>query len=101
MQFTYKTHYPLEFYCTYFTYYADYFNSRLLAWKINDFENNTSEINEYITNCRTLKEIAIMEVWLEMLSRGFEFAVENETDVKVDGFFIEDGKLRPKLKKTK
>lgn len=97
----YKTHYPLEFYCTYFTYYADYFNSRLLAWKINDFENNTSEINEYITNCRTLKEIAIMEVWLEMLSRGFEFAVENETDVKVDSFFIEDGKLRPKLKKTK
>ena len=40
----------------------------------------------------------MMEVCQEMYENGFEFISEHIKNYTFESFFIEDGKLRPKLK---
>ena len=94
----YKAHYPLEFYCSYFSINADRFdadllinNADVLYEKINELKNSNDKYHKSY-------QLDMMEVCQEMYENGFEFISEHIKNDKFESFFIEDGKLRPKLK---
>jgi len=93
----YKAHYPLEFYCAYFTMHADKFDADL-------FINNSSELKEKIIEYKESDESSkremryIMETCQEMYDAGFKFVSDTIKNDSFESFFVEDGKLRPKLK---
>ena len=94
----YKAHYPLEFYCAYFSMNADRFDSDLLVnnadvlyQEIEGFKN--SEESHFNT-----QKLDMMEVCQEMYDSGFEFVSDYIKNDTFEGFFIENGKLRPKLR---
>lgn len=94
----YKAHYPLEFYCVYFSINADGFDADLLIYnadvlyeKINELKNSDDKYHKsYLLD--------MMEVCQEMYEKGFRFVSEHIKNDRFESFFIEDGKLRPKLK---
>ncbi len=94
----YKAHYPLEFYCSYFSINADRFDSDLLV-------NNADVLYQEIERFKNSEEshfntqkLDMMEVCQEMYDSGFEFVSDSIKNESFDCFFIEDGKLRPKLR---
>lgn len=94
----YKAHYPLEFYCAYFSINADRFdadllinNADVLYEKINELKNSDDKYHKSY-------QLDMMEVCQEMYENGFEFISEHIKNDTFESFFIEDGKLRPKLK---
>ncbi len=94
----YKAHYPLEFYCSYFSINADRFdadllinNADVLYEKINELKNSDDKYNKSSL-------LDMMEVCQEMYENGLEFVSEHINNDTFESFFIEDGKLRPKLK---
>jgi len=93
----YKAHRPLEFYCAYFTMNADRFDADLLI-------NNSAELKEMIMEYKESDETSkrdmryVMEVCQEMYDTGYRFVSEKIKNEKFESFFIEDGKIRPKLK---
>ena len=93
----YKAHYPLEFYCAYFTMHADEFDADLLI-------NNSSKLSEKIIEYKESDESSkremryVMEVCQEMYDAGFKFVSNAIKNDSFESFFIEDDKLRPKLK---
>lgn len=94
----YKAHYPLEFYCAYFSMNADRFDSDLLV-------NNADVLYQKIERLKNSKELSfntqkldMMEVCQEMYDSGFEFVSDYIKNDTFESFFIEDGKLRPKLR---
>jgi DNA polymerase-3 subunit alpha (Gram-positive type) len=93
----FKAHRPLEFYCSYFTMNADRFDADLLI-------NNSAELKEKIMEYKESDESSkremryVMEVCQEMYDEGYGFVSDKIKNEKFDSFFIEDGKIRPKLK---
>lgn len=93
----FKAHRPLEFYCAYFTMNADRFDADLLI-------NNSAELKEKIMEYKESDESSkrdmryVMEVCQEMYDAGYGFAYDKIKNEKFESFFIEDGKIRPKLK---
>ena len=93
----FKAHRPLEFYCAYFTMNADRFDADLLI-------NNSAELKEKIMEYKESDESSkremryVMEVCQEMYDEGYGFVSDKIKNEKFDSFFIEDGKIRPKLK---
>ena len=93
----YKAQYPLEFYCTYFSTYVDEFDADLLI-------NNASSLRKKMYNmCKqeatwdTYRQLEMMEVCLEMYEMGYTFITDNIKKDRFTSFFIEDGKLRPRV----
>lgn len=93
----YKAHYPLEFYCAYFTLHADEFDADLL---VNNSLDLKKKIAEYKESQEHLERelVDIMEVCQEMYGAGFNFVSDTIKNDSFESFLIEDGKLRPKLK---
>lgn len=93
----YKAHYPLEFYCAYFTVNADRFDADLLI-------NNSDELKDRIAEYRESDEYSkqekryLMEVCQEMYEAGFDFVSDKINSGKIEGFSIENCKLRPETK---
>lgn len=93
----YKAHYPLEFYCAYFTLHADEFDADLLINNSFELSNKIKEFKESAEpSKRDLKYV--METCQEMYDAGFNFVSDRIKNDSFESFFIEDGKLRPKLK---
>lgn len=95
----YKAHYPLEFYCAYFTIHANEFDADLLI-------NNSYDLGKRINEIREKEEcmahdfdcMYMMETCQEMYDAGYKFVSDTIKNDSFESFFIEDGKLRPKLK---
>ena len=93
----FKAQRPLEFYCAYFTMNADRFDADLLI-------NNSNELKEKIMEYKESDESSkrdmryVMEACQEMYDAGYRFVSDKIKNEKFDSFFIEDGKIRPKLK---
>lgn len=91
----YKAHYPLEFYCAYFNMNKDWFDADLL---INNSAQLSDKIERYSIDCKNSYLLDMMEVGQEMYDTGYRFVSEKIKNEKFESFFIEDGKIRPKLK---
>ena len=76
---------------------ADRFDADLLI-------NNSAELKEKIMEYKESDESSkremryVMEVCQEMYDEGYGFVSDKIKNEKFDSFFIEDGKIRPKLK---
>jgi len=93
----YKAHYPLEFYCAYFTLHADEFDADLLINNSFELKNKISEFKRSEESSK--RELTyVMETCQEMYDAGFSFISDTIKNDSFESFFIEDGKLRPKLK---
>ena len=93
----YKAHHPLDFYCAYFTMHAEEFDADLLINNSFELKNKISEFKESEESSN--KQLAyVMETCQEMYEAGFKFVSDTIKNESFDSFFIEDGKLRPKLK---
>lgn len=92
----YKAHYPLEFYCAYFSTYAENFDADLL---INHASSLRQKIREAKCNLKNtdISELIMMEVCQEMYDKGYDFTVHNISNA-IKEFIIENGKIAPVLR---
>ena len=90
----YKAHFPLEFYCAYFNIHVDDFNPEILINKAQELPGKAPKI----TN-RKSSLYALMKVCQEMYDSGYKFTVDQIQKGKIEKFSIENGMLKPKMKK--
>ena len=94
----YKAHYPLEFYCAYYTTKANIFDADILINNASELPKEISKLKESSARSSKLDLLTLMEVCQEMYDAGFKFvsdAIKHET---FESFYIDDGKIRPKVK---
>lgn len=93
----FKAHYPLEFYCAFFSVNSCLFDADVL---INEKGKLNQRIADVIENpeCNCDSELMMMQVCQEMYDKGFDFVSDKIKSESFDVFFIEDGKLRPTIK---
>lgn len=94
----YKAHYPLEFYCSYYTTKANIFDADILINNASELPKEISKLKESSARSSKLDLLTMMEVCQEMYDAGFKFvsdAIKHET---FESFYIDDGKIRPKVK---
>lgn len=94
----YKTHFPLEFYCAYFTAYVDDFDADLLINNAQKLETEITKLCENMTSWNSYRKLEMMEVCQEMYDKGYSFVSDNIKNVRFESFFIENGMLRPRIK---
>ena len=94
----YKAHYPLEFYCAYFSINADRFDADLLVNNADILHQEINKLRNSVDKYNKSDLLDMMEVCQEMYENGFEFVSEHIKNDIFESFFIEAGKLRPKLK---
>lgn len=95
----FKVHYPIEFYCTYYTVRADNFNYDLMCAGVDEARRNIIEYSSK-GNEATAKDkdiVTILEVCVEMYCRGIEFLPINLTESDAVKFMKKDGKILPPL----
>ena len=73
----------------------DWFDADLL---INNSAQLSDKIERYSIDCKNSYLLDMMEVCQEMYDTGYRFVSEKIKNEKFESFFIEDGKIRPKLK---
>ena len=94
-----KVHYPLEYYATYFTVRADDFDAEKMIFGVQRVKNTIDELNR-IDGKLSQKEksmMTILEMCLEMYSRGYEFLGIDLYESEAKKFKIKDGKILPPL----
>ncbi len=95
----FKVHYPIEFYCTYYTVRADDFNYDLMCQGVEIARKNILEYNAK-GNSGTAKDkniVTILEVCVEMYCRGIEFLPISLTESDAVKFINKNGKILPPL----
>lgn len=95
----FKVHYPIEFYCTYYTVRADNFNYDLMCAGVDEARRNIIEYSSK-GNEATAKDkdiVTILEVCVEMYCRGIEFLPISLTESDAVKFMKKDGKILPPL----
>jgi len=93
----YKAHFPLEFYCAYFSAYVDDFDVDVLINNSDCLEKEITKLSAESSQWSNYRKLDMMEVCKEMYDKGFEFVSEHINNEPISGFFIENGKLRPKV----
>ena len=94
----YKAHYPLEFYAAYYTINAELFNADTLINNAEELPNEIQKINNSKSRSKNLDLLALMEVCQEMYDEGYKFVSDKIKKEKFTSFFVEDGKIRPRIK---
>ncbi len=95
----FKVHYPIEFYCTYYTVRADDFNYDLMCMGVEEARRNITVYNSK-GNAATAKDknlVTILEVCVEMYCRGITFLPISITESDAVKFINKDGKILPPL----
>ena len=95
----FKVHYPLAFYATYFTIKASDFDAELVLNGKAAVKGKLDEL-EKLGNNATQKEkdlFTVLEVILEMYSRGFEFLKVDIYESESERFQIKGQRLLPPL----
>lgn len=93
----FKAHYPLEFYCAFFSVNSYLFNADVLINEKGELKQRIEDMaDETEYGCDS--KFMMMQVCQEMYDKGFDFVSDKIKNESFEGFFIEDGKLRPKLK---
>lgn len=93
----YKAHFPLEFYCAYFSAYVDDFDVDVLINNSDCLEKEITKLSAESSQWSNYRKLDMMEVCKEMYDKGFEFVSKHINNEPISGFFIENGKLRPKV----
>lgn len=94
----YKVHYPLEYYCAYYTVRGDDFDASIMAYGKEKVRNRMADINAMPNPTAKDKSIyTLLEICNEMYSRGLDFLPVDLYKSHPSKFTIEDGKLRPPL----
>ncbi len=98
----YKVHYPLEYYCAYYTVRGDDFDASVMANGRDEVLKAMGNINANPNATAKDKSIyTLLEIVNEMYLRGFEFLPLDLYKSEADKFTIEDGKLRPPFTSVK
>ena len=97
----YKAHYPLEFYCAYFTLYADIFNADTLINNVRELPDEIQKLKNSRLGSNKRDLLALMEVCQEMYNAGYKFVSDKIKKERFVEFFIEDGTIRPRIKNNK
>ncbi len=95
----YKVHFPIEFYCAYYTVRADNFNYDLMCRGVDEARKNIVEYSSK-GNDATAKDkdiVTILEVCVEMYCRGIDFLPISLTESDAVKFTKKDGKILPPL----
>lgn len=95
----FKVHYPIEFYCAYYTVRADNFNYDLMCRGVEEARRNIAEYGSK-GNDATAKDkdiVTILEVCVEMYCRGIEFLSISLTESDAVKFIKKEGKILPPL----
>ena len=94
----YKVHYPLQFYMTYFSVRADSFDYEIMCKGRDKARENIKMLSskEKLTQ-KDSDMITILEVCIEMYSRGFEFCPIDLYKSHPSKFKETDGKILPPL----
>ena len=95
----FKTHYPLEFYCAFFSVNSYLFDADALINEKKKLKQRIADITEE-PECGCDSELMMMQVCQEMYDKGFDFVSDKIKNESFDRFFIEEGKLRPRLKNS-
>lgn len=92
----FKVHYPLAFYCAYFSVAADDFDADLMTNGIERVRRNMKQIEENPNATQKEQSIyIILEICYEMYKRGFEFLPIDLYESDSKNFRIIDGKILP------
>lgn len=94
----YKTHFPLEFCCAYFSIFADEFDADLLINHADSLAEEISKLRFQKPSWSNYEKLEMMEVCQEMYDKGYKFVSDNIKNDRFESFFIEDGKLRPRIR---
>lgn len=97
----YKAHYPLEFYCTYFNMYLEFFDVKFLAKNIRELKGLLNELTEGIESDLEREEridIDIIRLLIDMHKNGYRFVTDEITDGELLKFEIKDKLLKPIFK---
>ena len=97
----YKAHYPLEFYCTYFNMYLEFFDVKFLAKSIRELKGLLNELTEGIESDLEREEridIDIIRLLIDMHKNGYRFVTDEITDGELLKFEIKDKLLKPIFK---
>jgi len=91
----FKVHYPLAFYCAYFTVKGDEFDPAVILRGPEAIEEELRTLKEQNSkNAKEKNREAILEIALEAYDRGIEFLPVDLEKSDASRFLIEDGKLR-------
>lgn len=95
----YKVHHPEAFYASYFSMKVDDFDAQVA---LKGTETIIEQMKELESTSQKLKakeknQLVVMEVILEMLSRGIELLPVHLYRSHADRFLVEDKKIRPPL----
>ena len=74
------------------------FNADILINNAEELPKEIQKINNSKSRTNKLDLLALMEVCQEMYDAGFKFVSDAIKNDSFESFFIEDNKLRPKLK---
>ena len=92
----FKVHYPLAFYCAYFSVAADDFDADMMARGIDEVRRNMKRIDESVNPTQKDQSIyTILEICYEMYRRGFEFLPIDLYESDSKNFKIVNGKILP------
>jgi len=92
----FKVHYPLAFYCSYFSVAADDFDVDLMANGIDVVRSHMKRISENPNaSAKDQSVYIILEICYEMYKRGFEFLPIDLYESDSTKFRIIDGKILP------
>ena len=98
----YKVHFPLEYYCAYYSVRADDFDAEIMAKGREKALRTLSDYNKIPKPSAKEKNIiTILEICNEMYARGIEFLPIDLYKSDAANFIIENGKIRPPLTSIK
>lgn len=94
----FKVHYPLAYYCAYFSIRADDFDSEIMIYGKEKVKEKMKEL-EAMGNLSVKDKgtYTILEIVLEMYERGIKFLPVDIYKSDSSKFKIEDGQIRPPL----
>ena len=96
----FKVYYPEAFYAAYFTMKAEDFDAQLIVQGRDIIKSKIKELED-MGNDKTAKEknlLTVLEVALEMYSRGYKFNKVDLYNSDSDRFIIQDNGILPPLK---
>lgn len=91
----YKVNYPLEYYCAYFSIRGEDFDAQSMICTIDEAKIQVKKLRSMGNDISTKEkgQLIVLEVVLEMLVRGFEFAPMDLYKSHAKNFIIVDGKM--------
>ena len=91
----FKLHYPMAYYCSYFTVRGDGFDASTMLLEPDECRQKIRELKELEKpTAREKDSITVLEIVLEMYMRGIRFLPVDLYKSDVSRFQIEDGNLR-------